>query len=187
MDDFFGPLEWSGMLTVCFDESINGLAHLARRCETRTAQGLTPEYREPDLDHVQPGSVCRREVKAHVRMPRKPAVVLQLVGSSKGTADGLSSLDVNWLKREGILTPGRRSSVSWSRGDRPAGDIAIRAETGRVVLVYRSRSYGEEWEDVEEPVRLTWTPCNYGGERPWFVCPGARCGRRVGKLYAAGK
>jgi hypothetical protein len=28
---------------------------------------------------------------------------------------------------------------------------------------------------------LTWTPCNYGGERPWLVCPG--CRRRVGKLF----
>ena len=30
-------------------------------------------------------------------------------------------------------------------------------------------------------------PCNFGGERPWFVCPGVvngvACGRRVAKLY----
>ena len=108
-------------------------------------------------------------------------------GSSKGTADGLSSLDVNWLKRKRILTPGRSSSVSWSRNGEDAGSITLRAEVGRVVLEYRSRSGGGDWESVTEPVRLTWTWCNYGGQRPWFVCPGAHCGRRVGKLYAAGK
>lgn len=30
-------------------------------------------------------------------------------------------------------------------------------------------------------VNLTWTRCNYGGQRPWFVCP--RCGQRAGVLY----
>jgi hypothetical protein len=29
--------------------------------------------------------------------------------------------------------------------------------------------------------RVTWTPCNYGGRLPWFLCP--RGGRRVAILY----
>jgi hypothetical protein len=36
-------------------------------------------------------------------------------------------------------------------------------------------------------VPLTWTACNFGGERPWFVCPGAGCGRRVAVLYGPGR
>ncbi len=44
---------------------------------------------------------------------------------------------------------------------------------------------------MKEPVPLEWTPCNFGGERPWFVCPGVvngvRCGRRVAILYGPGK
>ena len=43
---------------------------------------------------------------------------------------------------------------------------------------------------MEQPVYLTWTPCNLGGKRPWFVCPGVvggrYCGRRVAILYSAG-
>jgi hypothetical protein len=31
--------------------------------------------------------------------------------------------------------------------------------------------------------RLAWTSCNFGGERPWFVCPGEACGRRAAILY----
>jgi hypothetical protein len=38
-------------------------------------------------------------------------------------------------------------------------------------------------------VHLTWTRCNYGGKRPWFICLGGvegdYCGRRVAKLYGA--
>lgn len=29
--------------------------------------------------------------------------------------------------------------------------------------------------------QIVWSDCNYGNQRPWFVCPG--CDRRVGKLY----
>ncbi|MGH9961368.1 MAG: hypothetical protein ACREBC_30285, partial [Pyrinomonadaceae bacterium] len=35
-------------------------------------------------------------------------------------------------------------------------------------------------------ISLCYTPCNFGGQRPWFVCPGWGCGRRVATLYAAG-
>ncbi len=58
----------------------------------------------------------------------------------------------------------------------------------RVVLLFRHRrGLGADSEDVQQPVELDWTPCNFGGERPWFVCPGAGCGRRVAMLRAAGK
>jgi len=56
----------------------------------------------------------------------------------------------------------------------------------RVELRYRVRQ-GGEWQDVTETVRLTYTACNYGGRRPWFLCSGAGCGRRVAVLYGAGK
>lgn len=114
-------------------------------------------------------------------------VVMGYKFGGKDTTDGQHSLDVNWLNRHGYLTSGRRSSVRWTRRGEETGNIGLRAESGQLVLVYRSRSHGGEWEDVEEPIRLTWMDCNYGGQRPWFICPGAHCGRRVGKLYGAGK
>jgi len=36
-------------------------------------------------------------------------------------------------------------------------------------------------------VSLSWTACNFGGERPWFICPGAGWGRRVAVLYGPGR
>jgi hypothetical protein len=35
-------------------------------------------------------------------------------------------------------------------------------------------------------VRLEWTPCNYGGQRPWFLSPVRGCSRRVAVLYGGG-
>jgi hypothetical protein len=34
---------------------------------------------------------------------------------------------------------------------------------------------------VEQKIGVDWTPCVYGGERPWWRCP--LCGRRVLVLY----
>jgi hypothetical protein len=36
---------------------------------------------------------------------------------------------------------------------------------------------------LEGVAQLVWTPCNFGGSRPWFVCPGQGCGRRAAILY----
>jgi hypothetical protein len=83
--------------------------------------------------------------------------------------------------------------LAWRRGEREVSSIGLVAEHGRVVLKYRRRrgGLGDEWEDVEQPVYLTWTPCNLGGKRPWFVCPGVvsgrYCDRRVAILYSAGR
>jgi len=106
---------------------------------------------------------------------------------TKDTVDGLKSLDINWLQRHGHLTPGRSSGVSWTRNGEPSGNILLRAEADQVILEYRYRRNEGEWQEVTEPVSLTWTRCNYGGARPWFLCPRVGCGRRVGKLYAGGR
>ncbi len=111
----------------------------------------------------------------------------------KKTSTGEShSVDVRYLHREGLLKPGRWFSLRWSRAGRENGSIRSVVDSSRppecVTLLYRHRSgLGGEWEDVKEPVPLTWTACNFGGERPWFFCPGVACGRRVAILYGPGR
>lgn len=39
----------------------------------------------------------------------------------------------------------------------------------------------DEEKFMDYIVFLTWTNCNYGGRRPWFLCP--KCNRRVAKVY----
>lgn len=105
----------------------------------------------------------------------------------KSTVEECRRLDVNWLNNRGYLVQGAMSSVRWTRDGEYSGSIGIRAEASGLLLEYRSRSGARKWENVTEYVPLSWTACNYGGWRPWFICPGASCGRRVGKLYSAGR
>lgn len=68
--------------------------------------------------------------------------------------------------------------------------LEFRRDGNALVLSYRVRRQGEEWEDVEQPTPIVWMPCRFGGSRPYFVCPGIvsgiACGRKVAKLYGAG-
>src|SRR5215212_493346 len=102
----------------------------------------------------------------------------------KTTTEECRSLDIRRLHREGLLKGGNLFSWGWFRVDQEGASIGALVYQDRIVLSYRHRSrLGGEWEEVKEPVPLEWTPCNFGGERPWFVCPGAECGRRVAILY----
>jgi hypothetical protein len=82
-------------------------------------------------------------------------------------------------------------SWAWTRNDKPVASINVQMKRHSVTLRYRSRSYGEDWTDVEQRVTTAWTPCRFGGERPWFICSvyanGTYCGRQVTKLYDAGR
>jgi hypothetical protein len=108
----------------------------------------------------------------------------------KTTTDECRSLDVRRFHQEGLLKPGHYFSWSWRRAEQEVASIGAFVYQDKLVLSYRSKS-GGEWEDVREPVPLEWTPCNFGGGRPWFICPGVvngkRCGRRVAVLYGPGK
>ena len=57
------------------------------------------------------------------------------------------------------------------------GSINVRVQQERVLLLYRVRRNGGDWQDIEEPVSLAWTQCYYGGQRPWFTYPGVVKGR----------
>jgi hypothetical protein len=97
--------------------------------------------------------------------------------------DEFRTLDVRRWRRDGLLSPGNWFRWQWSREGETVASIQVRVEEGRVLLVYRHRDRGGEWQDTEYPVWLDWTACNYGGERVWFRCPARNCGRRVALLY----
>ena len=100
-------------------------------------------------------------------------------------------LDVNRMHREGCLRDGWRGQWEWKRDGERVACISMRSEGHRIVLSYSVRCYGGESEKIEEAVNLLRVICRFGGERPYFVCPGIRngvaCRRRVAKLYGAGR
>lgn len=105
------------------------------------------------------------------------------------TADESRRIDLAWMIRKGLAEPGaiRGGTLSWSRGDEPAGRIGYTAdmfdpEQARLVLQYAvtDRDSGEA-RNYTQRIRLSYTVPRYGGKRWWMHCPVT--GQRVGKLY----
>jgi hypothetical protein len=102
--------------------------------------------------------------------------------STKTTTEECKRIDIRYMKRNGLLAPGRLGSLSWTSNGEPAGDIRYRYYENRLELNYLCRVNGGEWESVRQLVPITTTPCNYGNERQWFHCP--RCHYRCAILYS---
>lgn len=92
-------------------------------------------------------------------------------------ADFTRSVDIRRWQRDGLLDRGY-FGWQWSDPDTQEvrSSIGVWASHERVRLVYR---VGEH--DIDDTVRLTSTPCNYGGRRYWFQCP--HCFRRCASLF----
>jgi hypothetical protein len=109
-------------------------------------------------------------------------------GTGRSKVEACRSLDVNRLHREGCLRAGWMGGWQWITNSEKVAWINLRAEQDRLHLTYRVRIGGGDWEDIAESVRIVRVASQYGGTRPYFVCPGVvngiACGRRVVKLYA---
>jgi hypothetical protein len=97
------------------------------------------------------------------------------------------SIDVNRLNKEGRLRPGLCTVLLLSPGGE---DVGLLADHDSLCLFRRVR-IGGELVSVKQTVGLVRSPCQLGGERPYFICSGVgsgeACGRRVAKLYTAGR
>lgn len=93
--------------------------------------------------------------------------------------DGLPQFDVRALARAGALEPGRIARVTWGN---QAAVTTVSAERPDQLLIRHAVEH-RAWHGAEitNRVSLTTTPCNFGGRRAWFRCPG--CGSRCAILY----
>ena len=82
--------------------------------------------------------------------------------SGKHTTEDMRVIDIYYLQRQGLLTANRFSTLTWSRNGTPVANIKILAGNNDLTLMYKSRSYGEEWEDQNYAIKLERTPCHYG-------------------------
>jgi hypothetical protein len=93
----------------------------------------------------------------------------------KDTTSDMQTLDIRRLQRDGLLDPGRAFGWQWTRNGEQVAIDPGRTEVDRVMLSYRSRNNGGEWQPMEYPVDLEWTPCHLRAERrAWFRLPGKR-------------
>ena len=101
---------------------------------------------------------------------------------TKTTAEDCKRIDIRFMKRQGLLRPGFSGSLSWKRNGETSGNINYRFPGNHLLLNYRCRVNGGEWESVEQSIPITTTACNYGNERQWFLC--SRCHYRCAILYS---
>ena len=106
--------------------------------------------------------------------------------SARDTVESRRAIDVRKLKKDGCLEPGKFFTQKWTYWDgATSSTINIRVEIGKLFLEYQTKEYHEkEWSNVVEPISLDWSPCHFGRDRPWFVCPSRSCRKRSAKLFS---
>ena len=118
----------------------------------------------------------------------------------RDTAENSLPLDIRDLHRKGLLVPGGYVRSRWYRPGNEANASSVggrvggaewAATAGRLVPRRLVLSYVYRGEPVEQTLPIEWTPCPFGGARPWFRCPCAKSGipclRRCAVVYGAGK
>lgn len=99
---------------------------------------------------------------------------------AKDTVFSCQSIDIHYLKKQGLLFPGCSTTLSWSMNGRRTGSIGCRATEDGLILNYTC-----DGQSIRLTVPIVYSSCNYGGRRPWLQCP--RCSFRVGKLMGVGR
>ena len=115
--------------------------------------------------------------------------------SERYTVEECLCLGMNDLKGVGLLKeePGSFRIIQWTDfAGKEAGKIGCSLGGFKSLYLSLRLSYTvtnsvDETRDVDYRIALDTTPCNFGGQRYWFICPltvnGRDCGRRVGKIY----
>lgn len=101
--------------------------------------------------------------------------------NTKNTVEDYHKLDVRELQKRNLLIPGKSFSWRWFHGSRIVSSISIVALPDCIMLSYRNP--GSSGTNESYCVQLESTPCYFGGQRHWFICPAKGCKQRVAILY----
>jgi hypothetical protein len=84
---------------------------------------------------------------------------------------------------------GKSLIQEWKDNGLPVISNNVEVKPDMVVLRYQARppdNQSGQRNDIQERVGLSFSSCNYGGRRPWFICPMPECNRHVAVLYLQG-
>ena len=97
------------------------------------------------------------------------------------TVEQSRSINVLEWHRLGYLRCRGRFSWRWTRLHQRIAFLIAEAGRKAVALKYFRETSEGSHPEFQQSLAVDWTPCRFGGERPWFLCD---CGRRVVALYA---
>ena len=94
------------------------------------------------------------------------------LGGGRPVVEHGLALDFDWLRRQGQ----RSGSLHWSQGGEETASIGYRLDLPGELLTLHYVA-GDEREQVEQRIHLTFTEPPFGGRRWWMLCPitGERC------------
>lgn len=117
---------------------------------------------------------------------------------SKSEADNVKKISTAFLKKHGYFKGWRSGTITWTNNglwgeNKSSVGVEVSTSDGvshlRITYTQTDRDTDKK-KEFDYKVPLTTTPCRYGGERYWFLCPlvknNVHCGRRVGTLYKDG-
>lgn len=115
--------------------------------------------------------------------------VAKAISETSPTVSECRTIPVDELHDNGLLDPEASGTLFWNQGDSTIGSLhwerADHAgghdDVDRAVEISHAAGPPGRADRREATISITTTECNFGGERPWFLCPG--CGERVGKLH----
>jgi hypothetical protein len=92
-------------------------------------------------------------------------------------------IDIRRWERNKCVCASGHFREQWHQDGKTVASIDVRVESAdRLTLIHRW-----EWNGIRQdesfPVSLANTPCHFGGERSWFICP--HCNQRTATLYLA--
>lgn len=88
-------------------------------------------------------------------------------------------LDINILQKQKLLDEGLNFSLVWV-DDRSIEKARLSFVNSPDALTLHYQSNNRQ-KPMINTIKIDWTNCHFGGQRPWFMCP--YCGRLVLKLY----
>ena len=109
----------------------------------------------------------------------------QYYRSKQATIEEHLRTNIGFFAKLGFLKPGVAGTLSWHCGGEPCGSVSVRGGSNKVTFSYTQTDYYGEKESIEQNIHIEYTPCHFGGSRPWFTCP--RCLRRAGVLVCSGR
>jgi hypothetical protein len=113
----------------------------------------------------------------------------KLMNKPKVLIGDAQCIDVREWERAKLLVPGKWFVYERQTSELSVISINVEVRADLVILRYQTRRPGDSSRqrfDIQVRAGLGFSPCNYTGRRPWFICPMPECERRVALLYLHG-
>lgn len=92
-------------------------------------------------------------------------------------------LDIRHLQSERALLADYPRRITWNRYSSSEVSAKMLSHKNQHLQLYQSEASNGASGIVEQFIQLSWTPCNYGNQRPWFRCPVTTCDKLAAILY----